>query len=160
MVNDFDLSLFPLTIHHPPFTIRCMRYLLIALLFVSFASIAQDEPAGVRFFEGTFRQAMAKAKKENKGIMFDAYTTWCGPCKVLKTNVFPNKELGAYINEHYVSIGVDMEAGEGPALANMYPLEGYPTIFFLDAAGKVKKKVLGLPQGGAKELLSIAKSIK
>jgi hypothetical protein len=53
-----------------------------------------------------------------------------------------------------------MEAGEGPALANMYPLEGYPTIFFLDAAGKVKKKVLGLPQGGAKELLSIAKSIK
>jgi thiol:disulfide interchange protein len=103
---------------------------------------------------------MAKAKKENNGIMFDAYTTWCGPCKVLKTNVFPNKELGAYINENYVSIGVDMEAGEGPALANMYPLEGYPTIFFLDAAGKVKKKVLGLPQGGAKELLSIAKSIK
>jgi thioredoxin-related protein len=160
MVNDFDLSLFSFTIHHPPFTIRCMRYLLIALLFVSFASIAQDEPAGVRFFEGTFRQAMAKAKKENKGIMFDAYTTWCGPCKVLKSKVFPNPELGAYINEHFVSIGVDMEAGEGPALANMYPLEGYPTVFFLDASGKVKKKVLGLPQGGAKELLAIAKSVK
>ena len=103
---------------------------------------------------------MAKAKKENKGIMFDAYTTWCGPCKVLKSKVFPNPELGDYINEHFVSIGVDMEAGEGPALANMYPLEGYPTVFFLDASGKVKKKVLGLPQGGAKELLAIAKSIK
>jgi thioredoxin-related protein len=137
-----------------------MKNLLIALLFLSFASMAQDEPSGVRFFEGSFKQAMAKAKKENKGIMFDAYTTLCGPCKVLKTKVFPNKELGDYINEHYVSIGVDMEAGEGPALANMYPLEGYPTVFFLDAAGKVKKKVLGLPQGGAKELLAIAKSIK
>lgn len=137
-----------------------MKAFIFSLLFLSFASLAQDEPSGVRFFEGSFKQAMAKAKKENKGIMFDAYTTWCGPCKVLKTNVFPNKELGAYINEHYVSIGVDMEAGEGPSLANMYPLEGYPTIFFLDAAGKVKKKVLGLPQGGAKELLSIAKSIK
>jgi hypothetical protein len=33
-------------------------------------------------------------------------------------------------------------------------------VFFLDASGKVKKKVLGLPQGGAKELLAIAKSIK
>ncbi len=137
-----------------------MKYLLIALLSISLTTIAQDEPAGVRFFEGTFRQAMAKAKKENKGIMFDAYTTWCGPCKVLKSKVFPNPELGAYINEHFVSIGVDMEAGEGPALANMYPLEGYPTVFFLDASGKVKKKVLGLPQGGAKELLAIAKSIK
>jgi thioredoxin-related protein len=78
----------------------------------------------------------------------------------LKTKVFPNKELGDYINEHYVAIGVDMEAGEGPALGNMYPLEGYPTIMFLDANGKIKKKVLGLPQGGAKELLSIAKSVK
>jgi hypothetical protein len=39
-------------------------------------------------------------------------------------------------------------------------LEGYPTIMFLDANGKIKKKVLGLPQGGAKELLSIAKSVK
>jgi thioredoxin-related protein len=142
------------------FKIIAMKYLLIALLSISLTTIAQDEPAGVRFFEGTFRQAMAKAKKENKGIMFDAYTTWCGPCKVLKSKVFPNPELGAYINEHFVSIGVDMEAGEGPALANMYPLEGYPTVFFLDASGKVKKKVLGLPQGGAKELLAIAKSIK
>jgi hypothetical protein len=59
-----------------------------------------------------------------------------------------------------VSIGVDMEAGEGPALANMYPLEGYPTIMFMDASGRVKKKVLGLPQGGAKELLGIAKGVK
>jgi thioredoxin-related protein len=92
--------------------------------------------------------------------MLDAYTTWCGPCKVLKNKVFPNKELGDYINAHYVSIGVDMEAGEGPALANMYPIEGYPTILFMDASGKVKKKVLGLPQGGAKELLGVAKGIK
>jgi thioredoxin-related protein len=92
--------------------------------------------------------------------MLDAYTTWCGPCKVLKNKVFPNKELGDYINANFVSIGVDMEAGEGPALANMYPIEGYPTILFMDASGKVKKKVLGLPQGGAKELLGVAKAIK
>ncbi len=115
---------------------------------------------GVNFFEGSFRQALAKAKKENKMVMLDAYTTWCGPCKVLKNRVFPNKELGNYINEHFVSIGVDMEAGEGPALANMYPIEGYPTILFLDASGKVKKKILGLPQGGARELLGEAKKVK
>jgi thioredoxin 1 len=140
-----------------------MKTTLFNLLFVTslaFGCFAQDAPQGVEFFNGTFRQALAKAKKENKLIMFDAYTTWCGPCKILKSKVFPDKELGAYINSKFISIGVDMEAGEGPALANMYPLEGYPTVFFLDANGKVKKKVLGLPQGGAKELLAIAKSIK
>lgn len=133
---------------------------LIFGLMITFSSIGQDAPKGVEFFHGSFRQALAKAKKENKMIMFDAYTTWCGPCKILKSKVFPDSELGNYINSKFISIGVDMEAGEGPALANMYPLEGYPTIFFLDANGKVKKKVLGLPQGGAKELLAIAKAIK
>jgi thioredoxin 1 len=133
---------------------------LILFVSLSLGAWAQDAPQGVEFFNGSFRQALAKAKKENKMIMFDAYTTWCGPCKILKSKVFPDKELGTYINSKFISIGVDMEAGEGPALANMYPLEGYPTVFFLDANGKVKKKVLGLPPGGAKELLAIAKSIK
>ncbi len=134
---------------------------LFVFLFVSMFSLpAFAEGDGVNFFEGSFRQALAKAKKEKKMVMLDAYTSWCGPCKVLKNKVFPNKELGNYINEHFVSIGVDMEAGEGPALANMYPIEGYPTILFLDASGKIKKKILDLPQGGAKELLGEAKKVK
>jgi thioredoxin-related protein len=135
---------------------------ILSILFLSLLTLPAiaAEGDGVNFFEGTFRQAKEKAKKENKLIMLDAYTTWCGPCKVLKNKVFPNKELGDYINANFVSIGVDMEAGEGPALANMYPIEGYPTILFMDATGKVKKKILGLPQGGAKELLGVAKGIK
>lgn len=135
---------------------------VLSILFLSLLTLPAiaAEGDGVNFFEGTFRQAKEKAKKENKLIMLDAYTTWCGPCKVLKNKVFPNKELGDYINANFVSIGVDMEAGEGPALANMYPIEGYPTILFLDATGKVRKKILGLPQGGAKELLGVAKGIK
>ena len=134
-----------------------MKNLFVFLLALMLSLPAFAEGDGVNFFEGTFRQALAKAKKEKKMVMLDAYTSWCGPCKVLKNKVFPNKELGDYINAHFVSIGVDMEAGEGPALANMYPVKGYPTILFLDASGKIKKEILGLPQGGAKELLGVAK---
>ncbi len=140
--------------------LKNMKKLLGILLVIMLSLPAFAEGDGVNFFEGSFRQALAKAKKEKKMVMLDAYTSWCGPCKVLKNKVFPNKELGNYINEHFVSIGVDMEAGEGPALANMYPIEGYPTILFLDASGKIKKKILGLPQGGAKELLGEAKKVK
>jgi thioredoxin-related protein len=137
-----------------------MKNLFVFLFALMLSLPAFAEGDGVNFFEGTFRQALAKAKKEKKLVMLDAYTSWCGPCKVLKNKVFPNKELGDYINAHFVSIGVDMEAGEGPALANMYPVKGYPTILFLDASGKIKKEILGLPQGGAKELLGVAKKVK
>ena len=137
-----------------------MKNLFVFLFALMLSLPAFAEGDGVNFFEGTFRQALAKAKKEKKLVMLDAYTSWCGPCKVLKNKVFPNKELGDYINAHFVSIGVDMEAGEGPALANMYPVKGYPNILFLDASGKIKKEILGLPQGGAKELLGVAKKVK
>jgi len=128
------------------------KVLLFILVMLSLSAFAA-EGDGVQFFEGSFRQALAKAKKEKKLIMFDAYTSWCGPCKVLKTKVFPNKELGDYINAHYVSIGVDMEAGEGIALANMYPLEGYPTIMFMDASGRVKKKSIRFTPGRCKGII-------
>jgi thioredoxin-related protein len=137
-----------------------MKNLFVFLFALMLSLPAFAEGDGVNFFEGSFRQALAKAKKEKKLVMLDAYTSWCGPCKVLKNKVFPNKELGDYINARFVSIGVDMEAGEGPALANMYPVKGYPTILFLDASGKIKKEILGLPQGGAKELLGVAKKVK
>ncbi|MFC0186097.1 Thioredoxin-like [Pseudarcicella hirudinis] len=142
---------------------------LIAALFMSlivttaFANnpIKKTEGSeGILFFKGTFKEALAKAKKENKKIFMDCYTTWCGPCKKLKSSVFPDKNLAAYINQNYVSIAVDYENGEGPAISQLYPVEGYPTLYFLDSNGKVKKTFVGLPSGGASELLSFAQKIK
>ena len=43
---------------------------------------------GVTFFEGTLQAGLEKAKTENKLIFVDCYTTWCGPCKTLKTIYF------------------------------------------------------------------------
>jgi thioredoxin 1 len=71
---------------------------LLSILFLALLTLpAFAEGDGVNFFEGSFRQALAKAMKEKKMVMLDAYTSWCGPCKVLKNKVFPNKELGEYI---------------------------------------------------------------
>ncbi|HHG84150.1 MAG TPA: DUF255 domain-containing protein, partial [Bacteroidetes bacterium] len=57
---------------------------------------------GIKFFHGTFAQAKAKAKKENKLIFMDAYTSWCGPCKWMAANTFTDASVGAYFNQHFV----------------------------------------------------------
>ena len=36
-----------------------------------------------------------------------------------------------------------MESGEGPMLAKKYPLQGYPTLLFIDSEGKLVKELLG-----------------
>lgn len=32
---------------------------------------------GIEFEHGTFAEALAKAKKENKMVFMDCYTSWC-----------------------------------------------------------------------------------
>ncbi len=116
---------------------------------------AKDESAeGIQFFHGTFKEALAKAKKENKKVMMDCFTTWCGPCKVLKSKVFTDKTLGDFMNKNYVCVAMDYENGEGPAIAQMYPVGGYPTVFLMDSNGKVKKSFEGIPMP-TKEAASI-----
>ncbi|GAB3910417.1 hypothetical protein GCM10028803_50240 [Larkinella knui] len=120
-------------------------------------STASTEP-GIQFSEASWKTHLAKAKAENKLVFLDAYTSWCGPCKMLQKNVFTKKEVGDFFNKEFINVKVDMEKGEGPELALQYPLEGYPTLLFIDGDGKVVKKVLGYQE--PEKLLAIGKGLK
>ncbi|GAB7087844.1 thioredoxin family protein [Marinifilum fragile] len=112
---------------------------------------------GIEFEHGTFAEALAKAKKENKMVFMDCYTTWCGPCKMLAKNIFPQKEVGDYFNAHFVNVKMDMEKGEGIELQKKYGVKAYPTLLFMDANGKVlHTKVGGSDAAGLIEEAKIA----
>ena len=105
---------------------------------------AADGAVGTQFFKGTFAQALAKAKKENKKLMVDCYTLWCGPCRHMAKNVFPDENLGKYMNANFVCIQLDMEHGEGPELNKTFNVKAYPTFIFFDAEGKEMSRFEGM----------------
>ncbi|HYQ57003.1 MAG TPA: thioredoxin domain-containing protein [Draconibacterium sp.] len=120
------------------------KYLFaLAAIVISLGAFAQ----GIVFEDGTFEETLAKAKTENKMVFMDCYTTWCGPCKVLSKEVFPLKEVGDYFNQHFVSIKIDMEKGEGIELAKKYAVAAFPTLLFMDAEGKVIHTQVGSTDG-------------
>ncbi|QVY65013.1 thioredoxin family protein [Polaribacter sp. Q13] len=121
---------------------------IIAALIISCTTFAQ----GIEFEHGTFQEALDKAKKENKLVFMDCYTTWCGPCKWMTKEIFPLKEVGDFYNENFVSIKVDMEKGEGIALNNTYSVNAYPTLLFIAPDGKLVHKLVGGKQ--AKDLIA------
>lgn len=112
---------------------------------------------GIEFTEAAWAAVVKKAKAEKKIIFLDAYASWCGPCKLLQKNVFTRPDVGELFNKNFVNVKVDMEKGEGPQLSRMFPLEAYPTLFFIDPNGKVLKKVIGYQSPEA--LISIGKSL-
>lgn len=116
------------------------KILLIALLaIVSQMTYAQ----GIQFFKGTYEEAKAKAKKENKKIFVDAYTTWCGPCKKMAAEVFPTKEVGDYFNKNFICMKLDAENEKDHGFFQSYTASSFPTYFWVDADGVLLDKQSG-----------------
>lgn len=92
---------------------------------------------GIKFVEENWAKARAEAKKQNKLIFLDAYTSWCGPCKMLKRNTFPDKEAGEFFNKNFINVALDMEKGDGPAVAQTYQVNAYPTLIITNADGNL-----------------------
>lgn len=112
---------------------------IFSALFIGAFALAQ----GIKFEDTNFATVLAKAKKENKLVFIDAYASWCGPCKLMVKNVFPQKPVGDYYNAHFVNAKIDMEKGEGVDLAKKYNVKAFPTYLFVDGNGEVVHRTLG-----------------
>ena len=95
-----------------------------------------EKGEGIRFMEANWTKALQEAKKQNKPIFLDAYTSWCGPCKMLKNNTFTDKAVGEFFNKNFINVALDMEQGDGLAVGEKYQIRAYPTLIITDADQK------------------------
>ena len=116
-------------------------FLLSASILTSTFVSAQTQT--IQFESGTWEEIKAKAVKENKLIFLDAYATWCGICKKMDRNVFTNDSVAAHFNTHFINAKIDMESGEGLALAKQYHVTAYPNLLFIDGQGKLMHRTIG-----------------
>lgn len=110
-----------------------MKKWIVALLVGVWAAplLAQTD-----FRRITHDEALAAAKRENKMVFIDFYTDWCGPCKRMASDVFPQKAVGDYFNAKFVCLKLNAEK-EGKEYAGKYEVRAYPTFVVLDCEGKV-----------------------
>lgn len=126
---------------------------ILGMLFM----LSSSQAEGIKFFKGSWKEAVAASKETGKPLFVDAYTTWCGPCKRMSREVFTQKEVGDFYNQNYIAVKLDMERGDGKAFAQKHRVTAYPTLLFLDQEEKVFfKKVGGLPPAQFIELGEMA----
>ena len=105
--------------------------------------------AQTNFREITFDEAIAAAKAEKKLVFIDVMTSWCGPCKMMAREVFPQQSVGDFMNSHFVCIKTDAEKGEGITIKETYGVTAYPTFIIVDTDKKEVAKTVGYKEGGA-----------
>lgn len=111
------------------------------LLFAITATQAQD--AKINFYHDNLDEAQKIAKVTNKPIFIDGYTDWCYYCKKMDKKTFSDPAVIKYMNENYINVKINMEKGDGPALAKQYKITGFPTMLILTSEGTYEKKIIG-----------------
>ncbi|WP_459212696.1 thioredoxin family protein [Aquimarina rhabdastrellae] len=114
----------------------------------------------------TMNEALAAQKKDPKKIFMDAYTDWCGPCKLLDKKTFRNKDVVTYVNKNFYPVKFNAEGTEEIVyndftytnpnyqpgkkgrnsqhfFANALKISGYPSMVFFDEEGNVIAPVVG-----------------
>jgi len=101
-------------------------------------------------------EALEAARTQHKPILIDFFATWCGPCRLLDEETWPQAEVVAAAS-NYVAVRLDVDANQ--QVAAQFGVTGIPTVVFLDASGKEKDRSVGFVDAAAMlELLSKHKS--
>ena len=103
--------------------------------------------SGIVHSQITLNDALVKAKKNNKKIIVDIYTDWCGWCKKMDADVYDNEKVKKIIKKSFVFAKLDAESLAEVTYNNMkyteqdialyFEANGYPTTVFLEPDGKV-----------------------
>jgi thioredoxin-related protein len=137
-----------------------MAFFRLFIFFLLPFSVANAQSAssggGIQFVHENFKEALDKAQKEKKIIFMDAYTTWCGPCKMMSKNVFPDADVAKLYNTQFINLKMDMEKGDGIELMKRYEVSAFPTLLFLDGNGQLIHKAVGYLD--AKGLIDLGKT--
>ena len=136
------------------------NFSIVLLLLVFIAPL--NMKAQVEFIEvETLEQMQAAQKKASDGMLMlyvDVYATWCGPCKMMDSEVYTDPAVADYMSTHYLSVRLDGESDFGRIYASEQALEGYPSMFIFSDDGERVSRIVGYTP--AEELVTNLMSVR
>jgi thioredoxin-related protein len=134
---------------------------------ISISAFGQEK--GMQFDKNSsFKEILNRAAKENKFVFIDCYTTWCGPCKFMDKEIFPEETVGNFYNDHFINVRyqIDTTKTDPQEIKNRYPdasfvrtkyhIRAYPTYLFLNPNGELVHTALG--STGDEQFIEIGKN--
>lgn len=77
-------------------------------------------------------EALKLARENNKPVMVDTYTSWCGWCKKMDKETFADQSI-IELSSSFVCLRVNPEEDE--TFSSKYTIKDFPTVIFLKSDG-------------------------
>ncbi len=119
--------------------------LLVGALLIGFFLQSEGSPesvSGSPLSWHSFDEAVTIARRDNKKILLDVYTDWCGWCKKMDSEVYSNPSVISALSASFIAVKVNAESSKPLTFQGRSFTEesfsagagvtGYPTTIFLD----------------------------
>ena len=111
-------------------------------------------------FLSSYEAAVERGRHLNKPVVAVFSASWCGPCQLMKTKVYPDPKVKMYLNEFiWVYLDVDDESTHSASIKHQ--VRGIPSVHVLNSRGQEVARQTGAssPQDFSRFLAtSLAKS--
>lgn len=107
-------------------------------------AVSQPAISSILTWERDLRASLQKAKAENKWVLVDVYTSWCGWCRKLDSDTYSDPATIHFLNKSYICVKVDADDRNlGQYIKQTFGVKGYPTILILNPSGSEKGRITG-----------------
>ncbi|GLB53951.1 hypothetical protein NBRC110019_29920 [Neptunitalea chrysea] len=89
----------------------------------------------------TSTQKLINDFDKNTILFFTA--EWCVPCKIMKREVFADKEVERAVNSQFTPVMIDIDNPNTKEIVNHYKIGATPTTIIVDSKGKVLDYAVG-----------------
>jgi protein disulfide-isomerase len=137
-------------------------FIMPALIILLFTGCSKSGTSDSLNWKTDLKEALTTAKQENKVVLINfTGSDWCQWCKRLSDEVFSKSEFEEFADKNLVLVKIDFPRNitqsnatkyYNQQLANMYGVEGFPTIILLDKNGQGLLKT-GYVQGGVENYI-------
>ena len=132
-----------------------MRHVILAVVALLLGNLSLS----AAHWSTDYNAALKAAREHRRPVLINfTGSDWCGWCIRLKNEVFDTQEFDEFAKSRLVLVEVDFPNRKpqtaalqqaNQALQQKYGVRGYPTLFLVDATGRVLQQ-LGYMEGGPK----------
>ena len=124
-----------------------MKNNYLSLLFIFLASMllihskSYAQKLEIDFQKGSWYEIVDMAKSTNKFIFVDVYADYCPPCKLMDTQVFPNRDVAVFYNEHFINYKINISNNDNTYIEDFHNIQELPALLYFtpDGATLIKK---------------------